>query len=867
MNKDKKYIAEDYTSYIAGGMVKRHSNIFFERLVRILFRKTAFDAESLETLKKYQGRGKIVFASAQSTTASLLIFTSLLRRNGLPVPVLALGFRQYMLQKLFTALRQLFFKALSLLRIRSFVRVSDGEYIEQVLNAGKSVALSVLSRTLFLRRYVEIKKDFIYELVALQQKSEEPILLFPQMMFWNLNPERTAANVSARATGDRGLISGFLTTRRSVTPAFIRISEPVNLKEEIAQSDDESAAAISEYVRGRLHEVFNKEKRVVLGPVIRTRHEMMERVLLHPNVLNEIQEQMKTKRISERRLRRRAFSYFDEIAADFSINYVSFLHSAASLIFKKIFSGISFDLEDFIILRRALKKAPLIFVPAHKSHMDYLIISSMCYRNKIIPPHIVAGANLRFFPMGKLFRKSGAFFMRRSFRGLELYTVIFKQYIKTLISEGYPIEFFIEGGRTRTGKLLSPKLGILKYLVEAVDEGYRDDIMFVPVAVNYERVLEETSYSGELKGKEKKKESTLSFVKSRSLLKRNYGRVHMSMNRPISLAEIRSRISNDENEMQSIALFIARRINEVVEVTPFSLVTTGLLYASLNGFSRSVLSDRVNKLYDYLRFQNVPMTDAVSEADSLESVIDYVIEAYRQDSIIGLVELAGVKTASRESLEDVYMLNEEERIRISFYRNTIIHYIVPISFFSLSVLCGLENGAVDIQNIRAAFDGLTELFSGEFIYPDLMYYKDETVDSLIYYTENRGWLVKDGSSVTVKPEGLDELHFYAGLVGDYIESYRIVFEEALKLDGEKYSRKDFLSNIRRQGVKLFNENKIKLVESLSLQNYNNAVDFLIKEGCIAADSEKNGVLRMANRAAAEAFYGRVIGYLEKLENV
>lgn len=870
MTDGKKYIFEDYTSYIVGGIVKRRSNIFFEWLVRLLFRKTEFDAESLETLKEYEGKGRTVFASYQSTATSLLVFTNLLKKEGLSVPVLALGFRQYLLQKIFTGLRQIGARVLSALGIRSYRKVSDGAYIEQVISSGKSLALSIFSRTLFLRRYVDVKKDFVYELVALQEKTEEPIFVFPQIMFWNLNPERTGADVSPKATGDRGLISAFFTTRRSATPAFVRIAKPVNLQDELAQGGGD-VEAVSAAVRRKLHDIFNSEKRVVLGPVIRNRHEMMERVLLHPNVLNEIQKQIESG-AKERKLRQKAFDYFNEIAADFSINYLSFLNKVVNFIFKKVFNGISFDAEGFKHLREASLQAPVVIVSAHKSHMDYLIISSLCYRNKIMPPHIVAGANLRFFPMGKIFRRCGAFFMRRSFRGLNLYAVIFKQYIKTLVSEGYPIEFFIEGGRTRTGKLMFPKLGILKYLTDAVDEGYSKDLMLIPVTINYERVLEETSYSGELKGKEKKKESTISFVQSRSLLKRNYGHVHMSLNKPVSLAELRGRFANGNevgyliesqkraDETEDIAMFLARRINEIAMATPFSLVTTGILNSGAKGFTRSALLGRVELIYDYLKFADIPMTEACS--DSLEQLVDYVLNSYKQDSIIGVVEMAGVKTLPSLNSENIYLINKDERMRIWFYKNNIVCYLLPASFFALALLDAQKAGSAAFKDVKASFDYLMQFFSKEFIYPDSMFAKEECLRGVAAYMEGKGWLHVSEDIISINEEKKSNLIFFAEFSEEYLEAAKIVLEQALKLSKEKPSRKDFLADVRKHGVKMYNEDKIKLVEALSVSGYNSTIDMLLYIGCLEQGKSKNDTLYLADRAQTQSLYGKAVKYLD-----
>lgn len=510
---------EVYSSYIESGIIKKEKYKIFSTLINLFFNKIEVDPESILIVNEHSAKGKIVYASMQTTFTSLYILINQLKKHKLPVPDLALGFIPYSYQKLIIKYNEIITYIKRTFNPDSYSFISNQEYISRALEKD-SIAFSMLSRKLFIRRYVQIKTDVIEYLLEIQKKSDTPILIFPQVIFWNRNPERSGTLVSSVAVGDRGFISGILTMLKSVTPAFVRIGKPVNLKEVLESQDVDDIKHLARQIRNNLIDIYNYEKRSVLGPQIKTHQETMEKVLYHKNVLDVIQQEMNQSKKNEKALRRKAYAYFKEIAADFSILYIRFFKSANDYLFNKLFSGIHFDVEDFKKVREASSHAPIILVPSHKSHMDYLIISSMFFSMKLIPPHILAGSNLTFFPMGKIFRKSGAFFMRRTFKGLNLYAAVFKQYVKTLISENYTIEFFIEGTRSRTGKVIKPKMGMLKYLIEAIDEGYNKDLVFVPLTVNYDRILEESSYLKELKGKEKSKESTTQFIKSRKLIQK-----------------------------------------------------------------------------------------------------------------------------------------------------------------------------------------------------------------------------------------------------------------------------------------------------------------------------------------------------------
>ncbi len=597
-----------HQEYLFDGAVFDKSNPLLERLIRFLFRKVDFDDSSLKILQEYSEK-KIIFASFHTSNLSLLILNSLLKRHGYQTPSAALDYNPFMAQPVKYLIKRSIRKFKSLFSGEGENQYINTELIEELLNQNNSVLLSLLSRKSFLKRYMEARYDALMHIVNIQKNIDEPIYLIPQIIFWNMNPEKTSSSVSTGATGYRGIISGWLTILKSTTPSFVRLSTPLNIREEMEKSSSDESRHLASGLRNKLLEIYHHEKRVALGPVIKSRQVMAERVLNHRNVLDEIKRIAGDGTRSEKRLKKRAYRYYSEIAANFSITMIRIFEIALDIIFRKIFDGISYDPAELEMIREASQKGPLVLTPCHKSHMDYLIVSYIFYKNKLVPPHIAAGVNLSFFPMGFIFRHAGAFFMRRSFRGLTLYPEVFKQYIKTMVNEGYPIEFFIEGGRTRTGKLAYPRYGFLNYLIEAIDEGYNRDLVFVPISINYERILEETSYVKEMKGRKKEAESAMIMLESTRLLRRKYGKVYVSFNKPFTLKEIESRGISRENIPGFISENIIRKINEVTVVTPFSIVSATILHHAAKGFSRKSLLERISMLYGYLAYIDTMMSD------------------------------------------------------------------------------------------------------------------------------------------------------------------------------------------------------------------------------------------------------------------
>jgi glycerol-3-phosphate O-acyltransferase len=807
--------------YIKNSIVETDVNTFMGKVIGIFFRNIKFEAESLQTLKEYQAKGRVVYVSYQSANTPLLILVNMLQNHGFKVPSLALDFTPNVMQmtvNFFTSAYALFQKITGRKKIET---ISDFNYILELLRGNKAMILSLLSRKLFIRRYIEIKSDTLQYLVEAQKLIDEPIYVFPQVLFWNQNPERTRTLVTSRATGDRGFFSGLFALVKSATPAFMRISRPLNLREEIAQSPADDPRQIARKLRNKLLEIYNNEKRIVLGPTIKSQQEMMEKVLYHKNVLDEIRDLMEKDHLTENKLRKKAYGYFKEIAANFSIITIKWFNQAVQYMFTKIFDGINFNIDELKRVREAALRAPIIFVPSHKSHMDYLIISSMLYINKIIPPHIVAGANLSFFPMGQIFRKSGAFFMRRSFRGLKLYPTIFKQYIKTLINEGYSIEVFIEGTRTRTGKLISPKMGILSYLIEAIDEGYSKDMIFIPTTISYDRILEESTYHMELKGKEKETESTSNFVKSRKFLKRKYGKVYLSFNEPFSFSEYREKLKEGEDLAVSLGYYIVRRIGEIITATPFSVASAAMLLSSAKGFTRDILKHRIAVLHDYLRFTGVRMSDHLAQASNFDEIIEYVIASYFQDGIVG-EPVAGVSDGTREVLEGVYTLNENERSRINFYKNTIIHFFLPVTFISVALLTRAGEEGADGHMIADTFADLMDIFSEEFVYSESMLDASGAIAKSLDYLAHQSAVTSHDGKYRIQPEKRDDIILFAKAVQDFLESYLVVCDCVIQLK-KRLSRKELLYEVRKNGIKLFHLGDVKLAESLSVPNYENAI--------------------------------------------
>jgi glycerol-3-phosphate O-acyltransferase len=852
----------DISSYIKNAIILRRSNIIIESFLGLFFKGLNFDKESLALLNNQEKGAKIVFVSYQSTMTSLLIFTRVLRKNKILIPDLALEFSPYFLQLaagFFFSMYQLCSK---LIRSQSFEKITDYSYLENLLQNNKSIVISLLSRKFFFRRYMDIKTDVLSHLIDIQKTSDAPILLYPQIMFWNRNPDRSKMFLTAHATGDYGFLSAIISGLKSFTHPFVRIAVPVNIKEFMANRPGEGTETLSRGLRNHLLEIYNDEKFAVLGPLIKSRQEIMEKVLYHPNVLNAVEQQKTRDHISKEKAKKIAFSSFKEIATDFSIIYIRWFNWVVTTIFRKVFDGIRYSLDDMQMVREAHKKGPVIIVPSHKSHMDYLIVSSTFYMNKIYPPYIASGSNLLFFPMNIIFRHCGAFFMRRSFKGQIIYTAVFKQYIKTIISEGNSIEFFIEGGRTRTGKLQMPKMGFLNYLLEAIDEGYNKDLTFLPATICYNRIIEESSYQEEIQGKEKVSESTSIMIKSMRLLKRKYGTVYLSFNKPFTLQEFKN--NSGSNLTSDLADYIMRSINDVNTITPVSLIAAAAIVQTGRAFSRENLAKRLGFFLDYLYSTNAYLSDDLKDQGQIESKIDYVIESFSEDGVIKKIDQNFSGGAA--GLEDIYLLNESHRSRIMFYKNAALHSLIPPILVSISLLAESEDRISPKKKAHETCQYLFGLFKHDFVYPEQLKSAESFFQQTVEYFESKSLISLKDDKIIIHENAWPEISSYARLLFDSLESYSIVFD-ALKRSKRRSEKKELLGDIRKNGLRLYHLGDILFSESMTLPEYESALKKCVEMGIIKeSESGKKSIsYDIIDVPAAEDMLNRIKSIISKIK--
>ncbi len=452
---------------------------------------------------------------------------------------------------------------------------------------------------------------------------------------------------------------------------------------------------------------FRRIRESVIGPDLSTRRLLVDKVLEAEPVREAIAAQAKRDNTKPAEAWKKAHAYAWEIAADYSSPVVRSASFLLSHVWNRIYAGVLVHhLDKF---KAAAPGHEVVYVPSHRSHMDYLLLSYLLYDRGIVPPHIVAGINLNLPVVGTLLRKGGAFFIRRSIRGNALYSAVLSEYVAQLVAGGYSIEYFVEGGRSRTGRLLQPKGGMIAMTLRAFLRQPRRPVLFQPVYIGYEKLMEGSSYLDELSGRPKEKESIWQLLWGiPKVLKQNFGQVVVNFGEPIALNEVLAErapdwdgqpVPDDEKPawlagtVDALAQQIQVRINGAADVNPINLLALALLSTPKHAMGEADLIAQIELCKTLL--VDLPYSDRVT------------VTPHSPERIIAHAEEINVLSRIKHPLGDVLSVSGDTAVLLSYFRNNVLHLFTAASW----VACCFQN------NRRMSRAGLVRL--GRTVYPFL----------------------------------------------------------------------------------------------------------------------------------------------------
>jgi glycerol-3-phosphate O-acyltransferase len=534
---------------------------------------------------------------------------------------------------------------------------------------------------------------------------------------------------------------------------------------------------------------------------------------------------------------RKATADLREIAATHS----PFVIDIASHLIRRLYTQgygerLEYDRDELARIAALSQRHPVVFLPSHKSNLDHLVLQYMLHENGLPPNHTAAGINMNFFPVGPLIRRSGTFFIRRSFRDDPVYKLVLRSYIDYLIGKRFSLEWYIEGGRSRSGKLLPPRFGLLAYVLDAYRRQKCEDVYLIPVSIAYDQIQEVGSYSDEQQGAAKEKEGFGWFIRTVRSLRRRYGKIHIRFGEPFSLqgqlgpsAEAGEE-GPDENELalQKIAFEVSVRINRATPITPTSLVTLALLGTGERALTVAETRRGLSNLLRYVDKRNLPATAQCLQLDDDDGV---------RLSLDALVE-NGVVTRFDGGPEAVYLIGPGQQLAAAYYRNTVIHFFVNTAIMELAVLHAGDQEADDpVDAFWAETMRLRDLFKFEFFFAEKEIYHRELLDELSFHdSEWQPRLAegKEGAGKLIRSIRPFTAH---RVLRPFLESYRVVSDNLQRLSpAEPFDEGRFISNCLGLGKQYRLQHLVHSASSISKVLFQTALKLAENRGLLDVDA-------------------------------
>lgn len=668
-------------------------------------------------------------------------------------------------------------------------------------------------------------------LIDLQARLPAEVMLLPVVFIWSAHAENRGFSVldglfgPTDMPGDARAVAQFLMHHKSCA---VRAAEAVSLREFREADPDSGPARVRRLTYALLRKV-ERERRAIVGPARKAPDRVRDEVLRSPKLRHIVSDMVKHGGADAEATARRADKLLKELSATPSPELVEAIAPIADALVQQIYTGIDVDEAGLERVRAASKRGGVVLLPSHKSHVDYLVLSYVLKKHMMELPLIASGDNLAFFPVGAMLRRGGAFFIRRSFRGDKLYAALVDAYIRRVIKDGWAIEFFLEGGRSRTGKLLPPQLGLLNIVVDAALELESRPLSFVPISIVYERTMEDVELVRERAGAPKEKESARSLLAVGEALLEKYGRVNVQFGEVIELAAFRKELGFDGGALtpakrRALVTRLANRvmseINDATAVTAGALVATALLDMEGRGLAHHELVARCGDLLETALHAGArPAKTLVAKSASGGIVLREasIREATFLFARSGLIKqhvpddtLARAPTRRRRPYggEDVvYTVPEEARSRLDLSKNGIVHFFVERAIVGAAALSrrgvASPTDPLDRADVAARAVALGKLLSHEFAFRS-----GRTPEEFVTAT------CKD-----MEANGeLDDEHLcrtHARHIDNFIEGYRVTARALRVLTHGPLASKEFLARAVAVGNQMFLGGEIDRREAIS----------------------------------------------------
>lgn len=423
-------------------------------------------------------------------------------------------------------------------------------------------------------------------------------------------------------------------------------------------------------------------------------HDLMQRISVRRIILTHA----KDKNISRRKAKSEAEKIYRDLLADCTQITIQLMNRLLGWFWNRFYDGL--DAKNIEPLRLAAQQYRLVYIPCHRSHIDYLVLSYLLYQHNLAIPYVAAGDNLNLPLVGRVLRGGGAFFIRRRFRGQRFYSELLFEYISESLSRGAALEYFIEGGRSRTGRQLKAKPGMLAMTIRSFLRNQNQPLAFVPVHISYEKIIEAPTYISELRGEKKRQESISGFLRAIVGLRGEFGRVVTSFGRPLPIEELLDRYRADWRErslgqeerpewflnlVNQTARHLNEAINRYVHVNPIQLLALALSAAPNMTMDRDSLCKLMELLANLIR--------------NLADFPDVTVSELSGGEILDRAESLGFIVRREDAMGELVSTSGSKAVLLSYYRNSVLHLI---ALPALVAGCFQHTRRVDITRVHSA---------------------------------------------------------------------------------------------------------------------------------------------------------------------
>lgn len=590
-------------------------------------------------------------------------------------------------------------------------------------------------------------------------------------------------------------------------PATLQdLTQRYEKREAIAQINDSLAGYVAEQASLAL-EVAERRLR---GSRYKVPRQVSKQVRASTRYKEGLHKIMQDTGDSEEELRTRALPYFKELVATPHI----FWQDVAAAFNRWVISlgyedKLVVDLEKLEQYRAIVREHPTALLWTHKTHMDGITIQSILFEHDFPPPHTMGGINMAFTGVGFLARRAGAIFIRRSFQDKPLYKLVLREYLAYLLEKRFPLTWSFEGTRSRVGKLMPPRYGMLKYVMDAMKESNADNLHIIPVAINYDMNNDVKDYAAEQSGSLKRPESLSWFISYLRRMRQPLGRIYVDFGDPVIVNK--DTFQEDRLVVEKTAFKVGLEANRVTPITLTALMSMSLLGATPRAQTIDELQTNMSALRKWAEHFNIQFTSDFDEGQHkhMAELIDNMVSS----ELINRYD---------EGPETVYAVDADKHAMASYYRNTIVHHFVPKAIAELALVAAAMSDDEPLDDFWDEAYRLREMFKFEFFYESTDKFHQQVHAMMEFHHSEWQTQINDQASAMALLQKMTPLVGHCSLQ-PYIEAYRLMADVFARLPAdESLDEKSAMAEAFKYGRQAYLQRRISSKASIGQILFKNA---------------------------------------------